>query len=61
MDKTILSLLFVGIVLALLHVSSVLVPLIVIGGLAIVAIRLFWMVLQAFSATTARPCPVRNN
>ena len=61
MDKTILFLLVVGIALALLHVPSVLVPLIVIGGSAIAAIKLFWTILQAFSTPTTRPCPVRTD
>lgn len=61
MDKTIFSLLIIGIALATLHVSSVLVPLLIIGGLAIATIKLFWKVLQAFSTPTARPCPVRNS
>ncbi len=61
MNKTIFSLLAIGIALAMLHVSSVLMPLIIIGGLAIATIRLFWMVLQAFSTPAPRPCAVRNN
>lgn len=54
MDKSILSLVVIGIILAVLHVPDVLLTLGIIGCLAIATIKLFWTVLETFSAPSVR-------
>lgn len=53
MDKSILSLIIVGIALAVLHVPHILLPLGIIGFLAIAAIKLSWTILETFSAPSS--------
>lgn len=50
MDKSILSLIFIGIALAVLHVPHTLLTVGIIGCLVIATIKLFWTVLETFSA-----------
>ncbi len=49
MNKSILSLIAVGIALSILHVPEIMVTVGIIGGLAILAIKLCWSVLQSYS------------
>ncbi|MGB3292640.1 MAG: hypothetical protein WBB01_06630 [Phormidesmis sp.] len=53
MDKSILSLIVIGIALAFLHVPHTVLTLGIIGFLAIAAIKLFWTVLEIFSTPSA--------
>lgn len=53
MDKSIFSLIVIGIILAVLHVPHTLLTLGVIGCLAIATIKLFWTVLETFSSPSA--------
>jgi hypothetical protein len=53
MNKNILLLVIIGVALAILHVPEVTLTLALIAGLAIAAIRLSWIVLQAFSTPAA--------
>lgn len=53
MDKSILSLIVIGIALAALHVPHTLLTVGIIGCLAIATIRLSWSILEAFSQPSA--------
>jgi hypothetical protein len=62
MNKNILLLMMLGVALAIFHVPELTLTLGVISGLVIAAIRLFWLLLQAFSAPKARASvPVRSD
>ncbi|MEL6900079.1 MAG: hypothetical protein AAFP07_03935 [Cyanobacteria bacterium J06606_4] len=51
MDKSILCLALLGVALAILHVPSVMLTLAIIFGLLSLSIKLFWSMLQSFSAS----------
>ncbi|MEL6468458.1 MAG: hypothetical protein AAFQ74_01915 [Cyanobacteria bacterium J06623_4] len=51
MDKSILCLAVLGVALAILHVPSVMLTLAIIFGLLSLSIKLFWSMLQSFSAS----------
>ena len=50
MDKTIASLLVVGLVLAVLHVPTTVIHLAIIVSLLMVTIKLLWAILQRFAS-----------
>ncbi len=55
MDKSILFLVAVGIALSILHVPDVAIALGLITSLAIVTIKLFWVLLQPFFQSSPQP------
>lgn len=66
MDKSIILLIAAGVVLAFLHMSAVFITFGIIITLAMVAIKLCWMIVQAFAQPSdqtvmqRRTAPVRN-
>ena len=54
MDKSILSLVILGVVLAVVHVPSVVITVGIITLLVMVTTKLLWAVLQAYSPTTQK-------
>lgn len=63
MNKSILSLIMVGIALAILHVPHAMLTLGIIACLVAATVQLFWAVLQSFSqpAVRSQPSAVRVN
>jgi hypothetical protein len=62
MNRNILLLMMIGVALAIFHVPELTLTLGIIGGLAIATIRLFWIVLRAFSAPKAHAyVPIRSD
>ncbi len=57
MNKSILSLIILGIALAFLHVPHAMITVGIIGCLVAAAVRLSWAVLQSFSQPSARSQP----
>lgn len=55
MNKSILSLIAIGIALSILHVPEVMITVGIISCLAILSIRLCWSVLQPYSELTEGP------
>lgn len=51
MTNNILFLILIGIALAILHIPSIMITLIIIGGLSFLSIMLFWRVLMLFSSS----------
>ncbi|MGB3572552.1 MAG: hypothetical protein WA783_16490 [Phormidesmis sp.] len=51
MTNNILFLILIGIALAILHIPSIMITLIIIGGLSCLSIMLFWRVLLMFSSS----------
>ena len=65
MDKSILLLIAAGVVLAFLHMPTVVITFGIIITLAMVAIKLCWLIVQSFSQPSEpvmqrRTAPVRN-
>ena len=64
MDKGILFLLIIGVTLAVVHVSDVVITFGIIAALALVAIKLCWSILQPYSQTplqSYKAAPVRSD
>lgn len=54
MNKSILSLIILGLVLGMVHTPNVLLALVMIAGLVILSVKLFWGIMQAFSSAGRR-------
>lgn len=50
MNKSILSLIIVGLILGMVHTPNVLLALVMITGLVTLSVKLFWGIMQAFSS-----------
>ena len=63
MDKSILLLIFAGIALAFLHTPETTTILSIIAVLVMGSVKVFWMLIQAFSQSAVQPrtAPVRNS
>ncbi len=51
MTSNILFLILIGVALAILHIPSIVMTLIIIGGLSFLSITLFWRVMLMFSSS----------
>lgn len=60
MNKSILSLILVGLVLGMVHTPDVLLALVIIAGLVTLSVKLFWGVMQAFSSTGRHKNAIRR-
>ena len=61
MDKSILSLILIGIALAVVHIPSMTITLGIITLLVIAAIKLFWLILEPYSQPAAQRIRVQKN
>ena len=60
MDKSILSLILIGIALAVVHIPSMTITLGIIAVLVIAAIKLFWSILEPYSQPSAQKIRVKG-
>lgn len=60
MDKSILSLILIGIALAVVHIPSMTIMLGIITFLVIAAIKLFWSILEPYSQPAAQRVRVQK-
>lgn len=60
MNKSILSLIIIGIALGMVHTPNVLLALVMIAGLVTLSVKLFWGIMQAFSSNGRRNTVIRR-